>query len=100
MTTTPTTCTHPDAEAAVEVACGEPQTWYCETMGGCYGEFTVVKPHAVHLFTLHAEGCDRRRSGIPAEWCGCETRKFMGCVDCDKEFPHDVQPSPDVQIWG
>ena len=96
--TTPATCTHGDADALDTPACGEQQMWSCETVGGCGGTFTRVKPHAVFKFTLHADGCDRRH--LPASWCGCESRKVAGCADCDKEFPHDVQPSTMVEIWN
>ena len=96
---TDTTCTHPDASAARgDTPCGEPETWYCETIGGCGGTFVITKPHAVVKFTLHAEGCDRRH--LPADWCGCAVRKVAGCINCDREFPRDVESGPDVDVFA
>jgi len=96
--TTPATCTHPDADALDTPACGEQQMWSCETLGGCGEVFYITKPHAVFKFTLHAPDCDRKH--LPASWCGCASRKAAGCADCDKEFPHDVQHGPGVDVYN
>ena len=97
---THTTCTHPDAEAVEVVACGEQQRWYCDTIGGCYGEFTITKTHHVRLFVLHAEGCERKRKAYPAEWCDCDSHKAMGCVDCDQDFPLGTVSGPGVDVYA
>lgn len=94
------TCTHPDACAVETAPCGQAQEWYCETIGGCGGYFTITKPHAVQHFTLHADGCEYRKRGIPASWCKCESLRVAGCVDCDKEFPVGTVSGPGVDVYA
>lgn len=85
---TTNTCTHGDASAIEDAACGQPQEWICETWDGCGGCFTIIKPHAVFTFTMHAPACEHKH--LPADWCGCEVVRAAGCVDCDREFPTDT----------
>ena len=83
--------------SALPAECGQPQTWECDVWGGCHRTWEETKKHHVMRFHVHAVECDTKR--MPVGWCGCEAIRTAGCIDCEKEFPHDVQPGPEVEIY-